>query len=158
MSEVLDNIRSNVGQQNLGTSCSRDGCRVYLAGVPSDRIIVDLDKVFPDGKDSHGDYVLFYLDGDKSVLVTVPMELKSGSVDASKAHEQLQQAASHAERLVPANSKPVCHPILFYGGKRLHRVQRDRLNKGKIHFGGRKLTVKTARCGKPGNLEQALRK
>ena len=157
MSEVLDNIRSNVGQQSLGTSCGRDGCQVSLAGVPSDRIIVDLDKVFPDGKDSHGDYVLFYLDGDKSVLVAVPMELKSGSVDAGRAHRQLQQAATYAEGLAAASWKPLCHPLLFHG-RRMHRIQRNRLNKAKIRFGGNNLTIKTARCGKPGNLEQALRK
>lgn len=131
---------------------------MFLAGVPSERIIVDMDKVFPNSTDSQGDYVLFFMDDDHSVLVTVPMELKSGDVDASKAHEQLQQAATYAERLVPASSKPECHPLLFCGRKRMHRAQRDRLNKAKIRFGGRNLTIKTARCGKPGNLGQALRK
>ena len=127
MSELLNRIRSQVGEQNLSTSCSRDGCRVFLADVPSDRVIVDLDKVFPDSKDRQGDYVLFFV-GTKSPLVTVPMELKSGRVDSvSGARAQLQQAASHADALMPASSKPLCRPILFHG-RRLHRTQRDRLN------------------------------
>lgn len=126
-----------------------------LLEVPSDHIIVDMDKVFPDSSDSQGDYVLFFLDDDKGVLVTVPMELKSGNVGASRAHRQMQQAATYAESLVPANCKALCHPLLFHG-RRMHRVQRRRLNKGKIYFRGRKLTVKTARCGAPRNLADAL--
>ena len=155
MSEALDEIRSRVGEKNLSTSCSRDGCRVYLTDVPSNRVIVDVDKVLPDSTDEHGDYVLFYTD-DKNTLVTVPMELKSGDVDASKAHKQLQQAATYADKITK-DSKPVCHPTLLHGGS-IHPKQRKTLNRTKIRFRDRLLTIKTARCGRPRNLALALKK
>ena len=157
MSEVLNEIRAKAGAANLSTSCSRDGCQVYLTDVPSSRVIVDIDKVFPDSSDEQGDYVLFCMDG-KNTLVTAPMELKSGGVDASKARAQLQQAATYAADLVKKDSKPkpTCHPILVYGG-RIHPKQRKTLNRSKIRFHGRSLTIKTARCGRPRNLVLALR-
>lgn len=155
MSEALSKIRSQVGEKNLSTSCSRDGCRVHLTDVPSSRVIVDIDKVFPDSADEQGDYVLFYMD-DKNTLVTAAMELKSGNVDASKARAQLQQAATYAEDLMPTGSKAICHPILFHG-KRIHDAQRKKLNRAKIRFRDRQLTIKTARCGRPRNLALALR-
>ena len=157
MNETLNKIRSQAGEENLNTSCSRDGCRVYLTDVPSSRVIVDIDKVFPDSSDEQGDYVLFYMD-DKNTLVTAAMELKSGDVDASKARAQLQQAATYAEDLVKKDSKPkpICHPILVHGGS-LHPKQRKTLNRSKVRFFNRQLTIKTARCGRPRNLVLALR-
>ena len=158
VSEALNKIRSRVGEKNLSTSCSRDGCQVYLTDVPSNRVIVDIDKVFPDSADEQGDYVLFYME-DKHTLITAALELKSGDVDASKACTQLQQAATYAEALVKkdSNPKPVCHPILVHGGS-LHPKQRKTLNRSKVRFLGRQLTIKTARCGRPRNLALALKK
>ena len=46
--EVLDRIRSASGTNNVCDSCSRDGCRVYMTGVPSPRVVVDADRVFPE--------------------------------------------------------------------------------------------------------------
>ena len=157
MSEVLNEIRAKAGAANISTSCSRNGCQVYLTDVPSNRVIVDIDKVFPDSTDEQGDYVLFYMD-DKNALVTAPMELKSGDVDASKARAQLQQAATYAEDLAKKDSKPkpICHPLLVHGG-RIHPKQRKTLNRSKIRFHGRQLTIKTTRCGRPRNLVLALR-
>ena len=157
MTEVLNKIRAQVDPANLSTSCSRDGCRVHLTDVPSIRVIVDIDKVFPasttEGK--QGDYVLFFMDATKGALVTVPMELKSGDVDASKAYEQLQQAATYAGNLAKKDPKPICHPILVHGGS-IHPKQRKTLNRSKVRFLGRQLTIKTARCGRPRNLALAL--
>ena len=85
MNQVLDRIRSQVGEENLTDSCGGDKCQVYMTDVPFPRVLVDADLAFP----AHGmkgkrcDYVLFFIDAigaDKSTLVTVPMELKSGDV------------------------------------------------------------------------------
>lgn len=102
-----------------------------------------------------GDYVFFFMDAAKNALVTVPMELKSGAVDASKAHEQLQQAATYAENLVKKGSKTICHPILVHGGS-VHPKQRKTLNRAKIRFHDHQLTIKTARCDRPRNLALAV--
>lgn len=47
MNEVLDEIRSQVGADNLSNSCSRDGCQVSMADVPSRRVVIDADRAFP---------------------------------------------------------------------------------------------------------------
>ena len=87
----------------------------------------------------------------------VPMELKSGGVNASTASEQLQRGAELAERFTRNRITVgvVCHPILFHG-KRIHEKARKALNRAKVQFRGRQLTIKTARCGQPGNLANVL--
>ena len=154
MSAALDGIRASVGAENCSESCSRDRCRVYLTNVPPARLIVDADKAFPahrrEGK--HCDFILF-VDQDDAPFLAAPAELKSGRPDVSEAVRQLQGGADFAADLAPSNA--VCLPILFHG-KGVHKKERKDLNSAKINFRGRKLTVKTARCGHPRNLANAL--
>ena len=46
LSEVLDEIRKRVGEENLTDSCSGDGCQVDMTDVPRERIVVDVERVF----------------------------------------------------------------------------------------------------------------
>lgn len=156
-SEALDTIRSRVGEENFSRSYTREGCRVYLNGVPSARISVDADLAFPAHRiaGSRCDLILFLLDSD-GTLITVPLELKGGTVDASTVHAQLQQGADFALRIALPGINSECQPILFHG-KRIHPKQRRTLNRLKVTFRGRQLTVKTARCSKRGNLALALK-
>ena len=85
MNKTLTSIGTKVGEENLIQSCSRDGCRVYMTGVPSSRVI----------------------------------------------------------------------PILFHG-QGLHPKQRKDLNRAKVRIQGVDFSIKTARCGRPRNLAQAL--
>ena len=104
MNEVLDRIRSQVGAENLSDSYIRDGCRVSMEDVPSRRVVADVDRAFPahrmEGK--RCDYVLFFISAAKDTLFAVPMELKSGGVDASEVSTQLQRGAEFAERFAPS--------------------------------------------------------
>ena len=156
MSAALNRIQAAVGTSHCRESCSRDRCQVDLNGAPNARLIVDADTAFP----AHGvrgkrcDFILF-LSGGGRALVVAPIELKSGDVDASEAVDQLQAGAAFADRLSRGESGADCQPILFHG-KSIHRTQRIALARGKVNFRGRKLTVKTARCGQPGNLARVL--
>lgn len=47
MSEVLRDIRERIGEINLINSCSGRGCRVDMAGVPRERVVIDVDAAFP---------------------------------------------------------------------------------------------------------------
>ena len=158
MNEVLDKIRSQVGTENLSNSCSRDGCRVSMEDVPSRRVVIDADRAFPAHKMEEGkqcDYVLFFTNTGQDTLFAVPMELKSGGVDASEVSEQLQRGAEFVGRFVPSAFRAICNPILFHG-KSIHPKQRKTLNRAKVLFHGRQLTIKTARCNQPRNLARAL--
>lgn len=158
MNEVLNEIRSQVGAKNLSDSCGRDGCRVSLEDVPSRRVVVDADRAFSahaiDGR--RCDYVLFFINTATKTLLAVPIELKSGGVDsASEVSEQLQGGADFAKRFVPEIIESLCLPVLFHGRK-IHEKQRKTLNRSKVRFRGRQLTIKTARCNRPKNLASAL--
>ena len=155
-SNALSHIEKNIGTANLASSCSRDGCRVFLTGIPSPRAIADIDRAFPAQKmeGKRCDFVLFFK-GGKDVLFSVPMELKSGDVDASKVVVQLQAGAEFVDRVARNFSNSTCRPILFHGG-RLHRKQRGELNRAKVRFRGQALTISTARCGRHDNLAEAL--
>ena len=156
MSAVLARIRSKVGEDSLSRSCGRDGCRVNLEGVPACRVIVDMDKI-PAAQHAGGkrcDFVLF-LSADGEGVLTAPIELKSGRVDASHAIEQLRSGAEFVNRVSPAKPKPRCQPILFHG-KGIHSQQRKALNRSKVTFRGSKLTIKTARCCRSRKLDDVL--
>ena len=158
MSEVLNAIRSQVGEESLSDSCKREGCRVSLEDVPSRRVVVDADKAFPahEIEGNRCDYVLFFVNPATNTLLAVPIELKSGGVkSASEASEQLQGGAEFAERFASLAASYICHPVLFHGGS-LHEKQRKTLNRTKIRFCGLQLTIKTARCNRPKNLASAL--
>ena len=159
--DVLDRIRSAVGTSNVSDSCSSKKCRVYMTDVPFPRVVLDVDCASPPGHSTENqcDYVLFFVASGAGRLVAAPIELKGGGVDASTATAQLQQGARVVERVVkdvaPAESDTVCLPILFHGDS-IHPQQRKVLNRAKVRFRGRNLTIKTARCGRPRNLAQAL--
>ena len=157
--EILSGIRSRVGTDNLSDTCSRDGCQVSMKKVPSHRIVVDADRAFPahNIKGKRCDYILFFIGAAKDTLVMVPIELKSGTVDASVASEQLQRGAEFADLITRDHSgvKPTCHPILFHG-KPIHEKERKELNRAKVRFRSQQLTIKTARCSQRRNLAHVL--
>ena len=146
MSKTLREIRSKVKEEYLTDSCTRDRCSTK--NIPPNTLIIDMDKVVPDSPTTakHCDYVIFHEDAG-SILITAPLELKSGSVDSiTDVHEQLQQGAAYAENFTPKDSNPTCRPILFYG-RRIDKSHMPKLNRLKVRFRGKKFTIDKARCG-----------
>ena len=156
MNKMLTGIGKEVGEENLSQSCSRDGCRVHMTDVPSSRVIVDMEEVFKSPKltGKQCDFVLF-LQTTRNSLLIVPVELKSGRADASHVAEQLRAGAEFAAKVVSKTSAPTFRPILFHGRK-LHPKQRRDINRAKVRIQGVEVSIKTARCGRPRNLAQAL--
>ena len=149
MSEVLNEIRTRVGEENLSTLRSRSGCGVNMTEAPSPRIVIDADSAFP----AHGmvgkrcDYIIFFSDTTKNCLVAVLIELKGGDVKASDVSEQLQEGANFAERFTPEATETVCLPRLFHKG--IHRKERQQLQRASVRFRGEVRPIKTAHCGSP---------
>ena len=156
MDDTLGFIRDKIGAKNRSRSCSRDKCRVDLTDITLARVIANADSKglahFFSGK--RCDFILFFQDSDGSVVIA-PLELKHGEAEANSTAEQLQAGACFAENMIPESCCPACHPILFHG-RRLHPVELRELNRAKIHFRGAQLTIRTAKCGQPGNLAKAL--
>ena len=151
-SEILEDIRGRIGEENLfeGNSFRRGRCSADLTGVSeNNRVVVDLDKVFPSGQEAENqcECVLFHFD-DAGNFVVVPMELKGGgNVDASQAVGQLKGGAAFAIDYTPKGIRSICRPILFCRSISTAEIKRLKKPQSKVSFGGKSFEIKTARCG-----------
>ena len=157
--EVFEKIRQRVGNNEATSPYTKEGCRVSMANIPSERVVLDVDRAFPtDRADTNQcDFILCYIQSPQNSLTGVPMELKSGNVDASEAVAQLQEGARIIDRYTPNDIEMHLIPVLVHGGS-IHRNQRNRLRTSRIRFRGEEFPINTARCGYEGNLAQALAK
>lgn len=157
MHRHLEEIRQWIGNRRA-TSYTKAGCRVSMASIPSERVVLDVDLTSPTGRThtNQCDFVLFYIDTSQNCFFGVPMELK-GSTDASKIIQQLQEGAHIIDRLVPNTVKTVCIPITFHRRK-IHKAQLKKLKTSRVTFRGEEFPINTTRCGYEGNLAQALAK
>lgn len=156
--EALEEIRQWVGDNEATSPYTKEGCRVSMANIPSERVVLDVDLVVPTGRSSTNqcDFVLFYIDVAQNSLVGVPLELK-GSPDASKITKQLQEGAHIIDKLVPSTVKTDCVPVTFHRRK-IHKAQLKKLKTSRVTFRGEEFPINTTRCGYEGNLAQALAK
>ena len=156
--EALEEVRQWVGNRKA-TSYTKEGCRVSMANIPSERVVLDVDLAFPTGRAgiNQCDFVLFFIDAAQNNLVGVPMELKRGDVNASETVAQLQEGARIVDNCTPNNVDINLVLLLVHGGS-MHRSQRNRLRTSRIRFRGEEFPINTTRCGHEGNLSQALAK
>ena len=151
-SEILEDIRDRVGRGNLfnGNAFKRGRCSADLTGISeNDRVVVDLDKVFPSGQEGKNqcECVLFYFDEAENFVV-VPIELKGGgSVDASEVAAQLKNGAAFAINYTPRDVKSICRPILFCRSISTAEVKQLKKPQSKVPFRGKSFEIKTTRCG-----------
>ena len=146
LSEVLDAIRKQVGEENLTNSCSSDGCHVDMTDVPRERIVVDVERMFQvnQRQGKRCDRMLLYVD---EKLVVVLIELKSGNVNATEVFQQLQSGAKFAEGLVPEDIETTCIPVVFHG-KRIHDAQLRKLKRKEVCFRRQTFPIWKRKCGR----------
>lgn len=151
-SEILESIRKQIGSDKLfhGNSFKKGNCSADISGVSeNDRVVIDLDKVFPDGQQGMNqcECVIFYFD-DTDNLIVVPIELKGGkNAEVEKAVEQLKGGTVYADNFTPSDTKTVLYPILFHNSLSRAEVRRLKHHQSRIQFHGKTYEVKTARCG-----------
>ncbi len=157
MSEVLGEIRERVGEENLINSCSGRGCRVDMAGVPRERIVIDVDMAFPANRiiGKRCDRILIYGDTVKNRLVMVIIELKSGTFKATDVFEQLQGSVDLFSDLIPRVLETTCIPILFHG-KGVSKLQLKDINRTPVRFRNQRFPIRLRKCGVPKNLVNVL--
>ena len=157
MSEVLSEIRERVGEENLINSCSGRGCRVDMAGVPRERIVIDVDMAFPANRiiGKRCDRILIYGDTVKNRLVMVIIELKSGTFKATDVFEQLQGSVDLFSDLIPRVLETTCIPILFHG-KGVSKLQLKDINRIPVRFRNQRFPIRLRKCGVPKNLVSVL--
>ena len=150
-SEILQSIRTQIGEEHLfkGNIFRRGRCSVNLTNVSEDdRVIVNLDSVFPDGREDekYCECILFYFDLS-SKFVVVPMELKGGKAEAHKAVKQLKGGLDFATDYIPNNVEAIYIPILFHNGISKFEVRQLKKPQSRIASMGFTSDIKTARCG-----------
>ena len=156
--EALEEIRQRIGNRRA-TSYTKEGCRVSMANIPSERVVLDVDLATPRDRANTNqcDFILFYIDSTQNILVGVPMELKRGDVDASEAVAQLQAGARIVDHYIPNDVNINLIMVLVHGGN-IHRSQRNRLRTSRVRFRGEEFPINTTKCSYQGNLAQALAK
>ena len=157
--EALEEICQWIGDNEATSPYTKEGCRVSMANIPSERVVLDVDLAFPTGRarTNQCDFVLFYIDSNQNSLFGVPMELKRGDVDASEAVAQLQEGARIVDNCTPDDVEMNLVLVLVHGDS-MHKSQRNRLRTARIRFRGEEFPINTTRCGHEGNLAQALAK
>ena len=129
---------------------SKDGCTVSLSDAPVQRLIVDLDKPGSPLKQNQPrcDY-LFFANGNGAVGWFAPLELKRGSLRASRIVQQLKAGATVAEQLVADNDPVRFRPIAASGSIQKHQRNILRNKNSKIRFHNHIEAVRLIKCGTP---------
>ena len=168
LKELLAEIGKQINEGCISKSCSGYGCRVYLTGTPSDRVIVNLECEFERRKIStkRCDYILFCGNASQKNLIVVLVELKSGTFKAPRVIDQLQGGANFVTEMfgkLPKKANAAlstleitCVPALFHG-KRIDRFELRELELAKIRFLSQNPTIKRRKCREAKNLALILK-
>ena len=154
MTGLVEAVRKNVDESCVAIRIEKDGCMISLNGAPKPRLIIDFDK--PGSPlmqvQKRCDY-LFVAEAPDNPGWVVPLELKSGSVDASEVVKQLQAGASTAEKLVPDKMAVKFRPVAAFRGG-IHKAERNKLKSNQVRFRQCSESVRLINCDAP--LTKAL--
>ena len=157
VNRVLDDLRAQVDGESLINSCSGEGCRVDMTGIPTDWVVIHVEHEFNSRNitEKRCDRLLFFIDNIENNLVAAPIELKSGKAEQSEVTEKLQNSLNFAASIAPRTLTTAYRPILFEGRgiKWINPRGTKQLN---VNFRGNKLRIRVGRCGKSENLVRAL--
>ena len=157
LSKRLTRIQERVSQNSITKSCTGEGCKVYLTGMPKQKVVINVEKEFKTRRESgkRCDRLLFY--ENKNIFVAVPIELKGrGKGDEQDVPKQLKSGLEFAATLVSDLKAPVYVPIVFTKSGIRSRSPRQQNRELKVKFQGKTLTVLTGRCGREKNLANLL--
>ena len=159
VNRVLDHIRGQVETESLINSCSGEGCRVDMTGIPSEWVVIHVEREFDSRNkiEKRCDRLLFFIDTNGNNLVAAPIELKSGKAEQSEVTEKLQNSLHFAAGIVPRirTLTTVYRPILFHG-RGIKWVNPRGTKQFNVNFRGNKLRIRVGRCGKDENLASTL--
>ncbi len=130
-----------------------------MTGVPSERIIVNLEDEFDlrGITEKRADRLLFCVHPTENNLVAASIELKSGKAVESDVTEKLGNSLRFTAQIAPVSIRAqiIFIPILFQGrGVKWTNPKGARELKVLVH--GRRLRILVGRCGRPRNLAKAL--
>ena len=160
LNKGLAEIRGKVNPESLTDSCREEGCTAHLVDIPSERVVIDVEKEFDSRRmnEKRCDRLLFYGNTAKNTFVAVPIELKSGKATESDVREKLENSVRFAATIAPDAKeigKTVYIPVLVHGRSIEWTNPRGRQQLD-ARFQGKRLPVLIGRCGRKRNLAQLL--
>ena len=159
MCELVKDLKKLIPSECHARKCTKEGCNVPLRDAPSPYLLVDMDCRTLDIPADSGrcDFLFVGCESTRGADWVVPLELKSGSPDATDIVKQLQAGAQFAQDRIPAQHESTFRPVAVYGGK-LHRAESDKLKskRSRIPFRGKRYEIELHRCKTP--MKKILRK
>ena len=151
--DVVEEVRRAVPEGCVVNRCGKGRCTVSLRNAPEPRVLIDLDHPsIADQNATRCDYI--FIGGSDKVWVA-PMELKSGSPNASQIVPQLQAGADIADGIVPRGAKVEFMPLAVFRGSGPHDARIFKKSAYQINFRSQSFEIKLRKCRTP--LALALR-
>ena len=159
MSRVLNELQAVFHKSSLINSCGGEGCNVDMTGIPSERVIVNLEHEF----DARGrtekrcDRLLFFINPAKNNLIAASIELKSGKAVESDVIEKLENSLNFTAQIasIPMRAQIDYIPVLFHG-RGIKWTNPKGAKQPKVSVHSRRLQILIGRCGRPKNLAGVL--
>lgn len=144
---LLQVVRNQLSTECLANRIRKRRCSLRLDGIPSNRLIVDLDRpAGPIGIHQRRCDYLFFAEVVAGTDWVAPIELKSGAVKATEVHGQIQSGVLAVERLVPAKMTVRLVPIVAGS---CHKAERMHLGRLKVTFRGAVTRIRLRPCNSP---------
>lgn len=149
---MMESVRRKVDTRCLRKQCKAGKCSISLKGVSRQYVLIHMDSPSspPSQHETRCDYLFIGdLDDTNGSPWTVPIELKSGGINASDVAKQLQAGADVADQIIPHNANTNFTPVVASG--RLSKIEqrRQRNTSNKVRFRGRSEIIQRIRCGDP---------
>lgn len=153
MVDILDAVLSKIPEKCRAKQCKEAQCSLKLNNLPKPCVLINMDcKELEHSTGNRCDY-LFISNKERQCMV-VPIELKSGGLDASQVIKQLQAGSNFAASIMPQNVRVQFIPIAAHGG-RSHPHELKKLRQQRIRFRQIQAQIKLTRCGR--SLSDQLR-
>lgn len=149
---MIELVRRKVVAGCLKDECEAKNCSISLEEVSGQFVLIHMDSpgAPPSQHETRCDYLFIgYLDDTDRGPWTVPIELKSGGISASRVAKQLQAGADVANQIIPHNAKTKFIPVVASGKYSIHERKRLRNASNKVRFRGRPEIVQRIKCGEP---------
>ncbi len=160
LSKGLTHVQEQVSPNSITNSCSGEGCTVHLDDIPTERVIINVEKEF-DARGESGkrcDRMLFYDNDAKKTFIAVPIELKSGKAEESDVREKLENSLKFAATIAPdrkESGETIYIPVLFHG-RGINWTNPRHRQQFTVRFQGKPLHILIGHCGRKRNLANLL--
>ena len=150
---ILSDLRACFHENSLISSCSGEGCNVDLTGIPTERVVVNLEHEF----DARGrsekrcDRLLFFIHPTENNLVA------RGKAVESDVIEKTENSLKFIVQIAPDSirARIAYTPILFHG-RGIKWTNPKGAKQPKVSVHGKPMLILIGRCGRPQNLSGVL--